>query len=136
MHADNFIKAQLVAFAHREAAHHGGIDNMLAVMHLVRNRHSAGWFGGDWLKILADAPDKAATIYPASEVDLRETNVKLVLYHVDDIFNGMAPDKYTEGALYYAELNRVERNWFVTEIARDPVHHPRCAQVGPVTFFR
>jgi hypothetical protein len=136
MNADSFIKAQLVAFAHREAAHHGGYDNMLAVMHVIRNRQRASWFGGDWIKILHDAPQKAGHVPPPSAVELRDTAVKMAMLHVDDIFNGMAADKFTEGALYYAELSKVDRSWFVENIARDPEHHPRCAQVGPVSFFR
>lgn len=136
MNAESFIKAQLVAFAHREAAQHGGIDNMLAVMHVIRNRYYASWEGGDWLRIIHAADKAAGCAYPERPVDLRDINVKLVLSKVDDIFGGFAPDPYTEGALYYAELNKVERDWFKREIASDPTHHPRCATVGPVTFFK
>lgn len=164
MTAEDFIKGQLVLFAWREGHSYGGVDNMLAVLFVLRNRQRAGWHGGDWLKIVERHDDAAA--YGPLELartqvagarlsgstvmmetierlarpqfpDLRiyEMQQKL-LPRVDDIFSGMAPDVYTEDkALYYAELNGPLRERFKSEVCSRPVEHPRVAQVGPVFFF-
>lgn len=136
MTAEQFIKAHLAAFAHREAAHHGGMDNMLAVAFVIRNRRLAGWFGGDWMELLKNSEQCAAAIYPKSAPDLREINFRMVLQQVDDIYSGLAQDRMTEGALYYAELNKVERDWFSKNILQDSQRHPRVATVGNVSFFK
>jgi hypothetical protein len=136
VNAEQFIKAHLAALCHREAAHHGGHDNMLAVAFVFRNRHRAGWHGGNWMELLAYCNEYAATIYPPSVPDLRDINFRMLLQQIDDVFSGLAPDKYTEGALYYAELNRVERPWFRTDVLSDPERHPRVATVGNVSLFR
>lgn len=133
---ESFIKAQLAALAHREAAHLGGIDNMLAVAFVIRNRQRAGWRGGNWLELIQHAHEAAGTIYPPSVPDLRDIHFKLVLQQVDDIYSGLAVDKYTEGALYYAELNRIDNAEFLEQIVRDAEHHPRVATVASVSFFK
>lgn len=136
MTAEQFIKAHLAAFAHREAAHHGGIDNMLAVAFVIRNRQRAGWQGGNWMMILHSAPEAAGTIYQPSAPDLRDINFKMLLQQIDDVYSGMAIDKMTEGAKFYCELNKCHNDWFRDSIVRDPEHHPRVATVGNVSFFR
>lgn len=134
MTPENFIKAQIAAFAHREAAHHGGIDNMLAVAFVIRNRQRAAWQGGNWMSILHHAPTVSGTIYQPSAPDLRELNFRMLLAKVDDIYSGMELDKMTEGALFYCELNKAE-NWFRDTIVQNP-NHSRVATVGNVSFFK
>lgn len=136
MTAEQFIKAQLAALAHREAAHLGGIDNMAAVVFVMRNRQRAGWFGGDWMAIIQNTAAASAVIYPESAPNLRDVNFRLLLQMIDDIYSGMAPDRMTMGALYYCELNRVENAWFRDNVVRDPENHPRVANVGQVAFFK
>jgi hypothetical protein len=135
MTAEQFIKAQLAALAHREGAHHGGIDNMLAVAFVMRNRRLAGWQGGDWMNIISCHEQSAGTIYEKSAPDIRDLTFRTFLQQVDDIFSGFTPDKMTEGALFYAELNNVTP-WFRANVLSNLEMHPRVAQVGPVTLFR
>lgn len=136
MTAEQYIKAHLAAFAHAEAAHHGGIDNMMAVAFVIRNRQRAAWEGGNWMRILHAAKSAAATIYTPSAPDLRDINFRMLLSQVDDIYSGLALDKMTEGALFYCELNRIDNDWFRDTIVRDSDHHPRVATVGTVSFFK
>jgi hypothetical protein len=135
MTPEQYIKAQLAAFAHREAAHHGGSDNMLAVAFVIRNRQRAGWEGGNWMRILDSAPAFCGTVYPPSSPDLRDLTFKMFLTQVEDIYSGMMPDKFTRGALFYCELNQCRNEWFADNILRDPTSHPRVATVGNVSFF-
>lgn len=133
---ENFIKAQLAALAHREGHEHGGTNNMLAVAFVMRNRQRAGWRGGEWLGIIHTAEEVASRISEVSAPDLRDINFRILLQQIDDVYSGMAADKITEGALYYAELNRIESTWFRKHILDDLEHHPRVANVGNVVFFK
>lgn len=135
MTSDNFIKGQLAAFAHREGARFGGVDNMLAVAFVIRNRQQAGWLGGNWMEIIYQAEKVAATIYEPTAPNLRETPFRMLLSQIDDVFTGLAVDKMTQGALFYAELAEITNEWFIENITRQPEQHPRVANVGPVTFF-
>jgi hypothetical protein len=110
MTADNYIKAHLAAFAHTEASHHGGVENMLAVAFVIRNRQRAGWEGGNWMRILHAAKSAAGTYCQPSAPDLRDINFRMLLSQVDDIFSGLAVDKYTAGAFFYCELNKIEND--------------------------
>lgn len=135
MTAETYIKAHLAALAHREAGHCGGVNNMLAVAFVVRNRQRAGWRGGNWMELIASHDEYSAWLHPATTPDLRELNFRILLQQIDDVFSGLAGDKMTEGALYYCELNRVERAWFKENVLHDATSHPRVAQVGNVSFF-
>lgn len=131
-----FIKAQLASMAHREAYHLGGINNMLAVAFVLRNRQRASWHGGNWMSVIQLADSHSAVINPQTAIDLRDSNFKTFLQQIDDVYSGLAPDRMTEGALFYCELHRVESGWFRDNIVRDPENHPRCANVGQMTFFK
>ena len=143
MNSDDYIKAKLCDFAWREGSRHGGTNNMLACAFVIRNRVAAGW--GDWLEVLANAPTHAATVYEAElfppQPDIREPNFRRLLQLVEALWDGSMVDNITcnpkkEKALYYAELDKVNREWFMENICRKPDIHPRTSIVGPVTFFR
>jgi len=135
MTIDNFIKGQLAAFAWREAHHHGGLDNMRAVAFVIRNRVQAGWNGGDWMAVLNHHGTIAAHINEAPYPDLRNPYFRLLLQAIDDIYHNNANDELTLGAFFYAELGKIDSQWFIQNIVRDSEHHGRIAVVGPVTFF-
>lgn len=138
MTPENFIRAQLAAFAHREANHCGGVNNLLAVAHVIRNRQKQAWFGGDWMEIMQRAPAVASAPPAAPDVfpNLRDVSFRIFIGQIDDVVSGAKPDEFTEGALYYAELNRIESEWFKKNILGQPDEHPRVAAVGNVSFFR
>lgn len=141
-----FIRGQLAAYAHGEAAHAGGFECMLAVACIIRNRQRAGWYSGNWMQILNAASDVSAFVTPsiAPGIDLSSAMFRRVLQDVDDIYNGTFDDELTgrsqqhkDGALYYVNTvdSRPIREWFQDKIIRDPDNHPRIAQVGPFLLF-
>lgn len=139
MTSEAFIKAQYLLLAWREAHRYGGLDNMLAAAFVIRNRVKAGWHGGDWLEVMGNHYSFSAEETPAGAgelPDVRETNFRILMQKIDDVFSGMATDKMTDEALYYAELHNVTREWFAINILKKREEHPMVAQVGPVAFFR
>lgn len=142
MTPDNFIKSQVVLLAWREAHAGGGVNNITAVMHVLRNRVNGGWMGGDWLKVidghalvagnLETLGSLGRSLYP----DLRHPDTREIINRVDDIFNGQAADDMTDGALYYARLDHPLTEWFKLNIANHQEEHPHVARIGQVDFFR
>lgn len=142
------IKWELFMLSWREGARHGGLANMLAVAFVVRNRVKAGWHGGDWLAVIADhaihrgeqatgnrqqaTAEKTQKNYP----DFHDEVIRDLLGWMDAVFDGAREDLWTEGALYYSQLELPQRKWFVDNIVRKPEEHPRVATVGPVSLFR
>jgi hypothetical protein len=145
---DNYVKGQLLGLAIREGARHGGVNNTLAIAQVIANRVRAGWHGGDWLKVISDAPRVSGTIYDGfAEIDPRDVNFRLALQKMDDVYAGgianeamtalsvrRDPEKPRIQALYYGELDHINNVWF-TSILRNPAAHPRITNIGPVTFF-
>lgn len=152
MTVQDYIKSQLAMLAWWEGHRRGGVNNMLAVAFVVRNRVRSGWLGGDWMKLIAnhfrwsagdfvpnmsvlDALDDAEVEVP----DFHDAALRRMLEEIDGIFDGSTPDNMTEGALYYAELNRVDPefndNWFKLNILDNLSEHKRVATVGVVSFF-
>jgi hypothetical protein len=65
-----------------------------------------------------------------------------MLAAVDGIYHGTAEDcvsvhddRGALPALYYANLNQLDRKWFRESIAGKGDEHPRLATVGQLTFF-
>lgn len=140
MTGDQFVKGQLIAFAYQEAGHCGGIDSMLAVCYVLRNRVKAGWFGGDWMNVLNGVDQSSAYEYSRPEkVDISAEIFQRLLMRIDDIFQGAAEDTMTREGLYYIETHdrgRTMREWFARKIIRDFTNHPRVAQVGMIQIYK
>lgn len=138
---ENYIKARLVDYAVNEAYHHGGIEGMCAVAQVIANRVAAGW--GEWKKVIDSAPNYTGTIVEPPEFDPRDITFRRMLSMVDDIYQGTSDstnvniedDRGRTVALYYAELNNIDRAWFRDNITAYIDRHPRIATVGPLTFF-
>lgn len=154
MTTDTFVKAQLALLCWRNARTMsvGPSFAMLQCMAFVeRNRVRAGWHGGDWMQVIAnDATYSAYESAPQGlpsprqgelgmEIDfpdMRNDIWQRFLWEVDRVFDGTAGDPVTEGALWWAEADRINRPWFLDKIARQPEQHPRVAQCGPITLYR
>ena len=138
---ENYIKGKIVDYAANEAWHHGGIEGMLAVAQVLANRVKAGW--GEWHKIILTAPDYIGTVQSPVVLDPRDASFRRVLASIDDIYQGIADDSNVNVeddngkhlALYYAELNQIDRKWFRENVLQQLQRHPRLATVGPLTFF-
>lgn len=141
---ENYIKGLLATFAVEEAYRYGGSDCPLAVAQVIANRVTAGWYGGDWRKIILDAPNNRGTLYPEPfEYDTRESGFRQILTKIDDVYYGIADSSNVnvegeEGitpSLYYCVLHKVNNEWFKKSILNDQKSHPRIAVVGQLTFF-
>lgn len=141
---ENFIMAALAKFALDEGYRFGGTDCTLAVAQIIANRVEAGWFGGDWIKVIEDAPNVRGTIHTEPfKYSTRETPFRQAIAQIDDVYHGTADDTNvnhttSEGitrALYYCQLHNVNSDWFKKNVLGDLEHHPRMATVGQLTFF-
>jgi Cell Wall Hydrolase len=138
----DFEKAEAVLLAWREERSNG-VNGMLGVIFVVRNRARAGWSEGDWVKVIAARNqfssmsvlgDSQTVDYP----DVRDPSFLQVLQLVDSIYDDERTDLLTNGALYYADLGSPaydKSGWFERAIVGDPANHPRVAQIGTTTYF-
>lgn len=147
MQGADFIKAQLARRAWLDA-NEEGLNGMMAVCFAYRNRQRAGWFGGNWVEILSHHRDASSRTEqdPETVPDPRVYSFQCLLQEIDGIFSGQRTDDITVAAqtvlatpaspaLYYARLDRITSDHFLTEISRQPHVHPRVAQVGMLYFF-
>lgn len=136
MTLDTYIKAQLARFAIEEGSRHGGINNMLAVAHVLRNRVFSGW--GDWIEVVNGAHARRATVYPYTTPNIRFGFPRHLLGRIDDIYSRVDTEDLTGGALFYVDPSAQLPipDWFSREVLGNPDEHPRSAHIGPVWFFK
>lgn len=134
MTLDQYTRAEMARFAIEEGMRYGGVQNMLCVLHVIRNRVMAGW--GDWTEVVQRAPEKRAHVYIESVPNLRTGNIRNFLARVDDVYTRVDVSDMTGGALFYFDSNREPLKWFKDEVIGRPDDHPRVAQCGPVWFYR
>lgn len=133
MTIETYIRAMMVRFAVEEAQHCGGINNMLAVLHVLRNRVMAGW--GDWQEVVESAELRRGNIRPLVKPNMRTNDVRIILNRVDEIYTRADTTDLVGGALFYIDQNLPVEEWFTREIIAHPDDHKRVAHVGPVWFF-
>lgn len=153
MNLATFERAQLAAFAYREARYTGSIDCMKAICYVQRNRRVAGWGDGSWLSVLGMASHAQGNFRTNSEdrepfLEASDRLLQLIIRDVDDIYLGQdRMDDATRlvvcgdnppktSALYYTFVDQTPRPWFIENIVRQPVEHPRMGNVGPIMLFR
>jgi hypothetical protein len=124
----------MAQFAIEEGERHGGVNNMMAIAYVLRNRVFAGW--GDWLEVVQRAPEKRVTLYDPYIPNLRSSNVRALLNRIDEVYTRADVSDITGGALFYFEPNQPAAEWFTREILKRPEDHPRSAHIGPVWFFK
>lgn len=136
---ESYIKARLVDFIVQEGYNSGGVEPMLAVAQVLANRVTAGWQGGDWIRVIHTAPDYRGTVQPQITIDPKDGTFRELIRRVDEVYHGTANDTNVNNdsgkSLYYAELHNINREWFTEHITSDLESHPRLASVGQLTFF-
>jgi hypothetical protein len=115
---DDYIKAKLVETGWRFAVSYGG-GHMAGqlVMWCIANRVRAGW--GSWLQML-DAVENfmAENAIPAlKHPSVWDAAFIKLLHVVDGIYDGSIPD-LSKGGLYWADLGKIERTWFLDKIVQ------------------
>ena len=133
MNLDVYTRAMMARFAVEEGQRHGGVNNMLAVLHVLRNRVMAGW--GDWQEVVETAEARRATVYPPGKVNVRTNDVRVVLNRVDEIYTKTDMSDLTGGALFYVDPTFPIAEWFTREVMNRHEDHKRTAHIGPVWFY-
>lgn len=133
MTLEMYTRALMARFAITEGQRHGGVNNMLAVLHVLRNRVLAGW--GDWQEVVDTADTRRGTIYGPTPINVRTNDVRTILNRVDEIYTRVDQNDLTGGALFYVDQNCPMEEWFTREIIGRPEDHKRVAHIGPVWFF-
>jgi len=133
MTPDAYVRAMMVRFAVEEGQKYGGTNNMLAILHVIRNRVMAGW--GDWLDVVEAAPLKRGNISPPAAPNMRLGDVRIVLNRVDEIYQKTDTVDLTGGALFYVDPGQPMNDWFRREVIEKPDAHRRTAHIGPVWFY-
>ncbi len=141
----------LVALRCWQEASEEGLNGMMAIAFALRNRARAGWYGGNWLEILANMDKASAKLEPPTNSlpDTRTFSFMQFMQIIDNIFSGAMDDNITikqDGevktmgikvpvVLYWAHLNEITNPWFLENIVRRPDQHQRVAQCGQLFFF-
>ena len=144
MRNQDFLSALAALLSWREERSNG-INGMLGVLFVLRNRLKTGWSGGDLSKIMEThgqfssmtiLGDSQTVAYP----DPREPNFQKILQYVDSVFDADNPmaDTLTNGALYYCDPGPgiTPGGWFERVIIGQPTVHPRVATIGSTLYFK
>lgn len=148
MTPNDLSRAALVMFAVEHAGPKACVEEMKAIAYCIRNRVRAGWCDGDWLKVMAAAPEHAAHAEPKRiAVDINSRAVQRFMHDIDSIYYGdMHGDDGTAEASedleeavgeakFWAYLNRPMLEEFRRNIASDKENHPSRAQMSLMMFF-
>lgn len=133
---DDYIKGRLVEMGWRFGqSYSGGHLAGQIVMHTLANRVRLGW--GSWLKVVDGLPNFMAEneLPPLNHPMVWEPIFVKLLHAVDGIFDNSTPD-LAKGALYWADLSRIERSWFKEKILGFPDVHPRVVDMNSLSFFK
>ena len=139
--ADDFIKSKLVETGWRFGqSYAGGHIAAQMVMNTLANRFRLGW--GPWLQIIEGIPNFMAEneLPPITYPSIWDGAFIKLLHAVDGIFDGSAQD-LSKGALYWADLRKIERPWFQQRIldARKEdglPAHTRVADMNSLSFWK
>lgn len=137
---EDYIKAQLVEMSYRFGKKYGGYVAGQLIMCAIANRVRCGW--GSWLQMLDRVPVYMAenSLPELEHPSVWDAGFVKLLHSVDGIYDGSTPDM-SKGALYWADLAHVERDWFKEKVIQaknedgTPVH-PRVVDMGSLSFWR
>lgn len=140
MTLDQLQRAQLLLFAHQEAACTGSLDAMKAVCYVIRNRVRGGWHDGSWIDVMENAYKVGGNhLEQRQHIDPYNRIFQMLMQSVDDIYYSSASDQVENvvgDALYYQFADRSMRAWFEENIIRYPAAHARKAQIGMMVLFK
>ncbi len=134
-------KAKLVEIGWRFGqAYGGGYIPGQMVMSTLANRVRAGF--GQWFDVINKIPAFMAEneMPPLVFPSLWDGSFIKLLHVVEGVYEGSATD-LSKGALYWCDLNRIERPWFkekVVDALKDSGErqHPIVANMNSLSFFR
>ena len=138
---EDIQKSMLVSLGWRFGQSYGG--GYLAgqmVMSTIMNRVKAGW--GPHLEVFERVPFFMAEneLPPLKWPGVWDGSFVKLCHIIDGVFDGSAVD-LSKGALYWADLSRIDRPWFKNLI--DAINeetgerqHPIVASMNSLTFFK
>ena len=87
------------------------------VMHTLANRVRVGW--GSWLQVIDTIPKYMAEneMPKLDHPSVWSPEFVKLLHTVEGVHEGSTPD-LAKGALYWCDLNRIERPWFNEKIVQ------------------
>ena len=116
---DDYIKGKIVELGWRFCQSYIGAGHVAGemIMHTLANRYRNGW--GNWLQIIDRVPSFMAEneLPPLVHPSLWDATFVKLLQTVDGVFDGSVPDK-AKGALYWGDLSKIERPWFLERIVQ------------------
>lgn len=129
---DDWQKAILVNFGYANGKEWGGHLASCAIMSCMMNRVRLGW--GSVSEVIASAPKYAAEeSLPVIMPSIWDQNFIRILTEVEGIYDGSAKD-LSCGGIYFCDLRRIERPWFLDEIIRSGNYAP-VANMNSLTFY-
>lgn len=103
------------------------------IMSVLSNRVRHGW--GGWLETLDRISQFSAQLeLPTGTPSLWEPQFERLLHEVETIYDGTRD--HAKGALYWADLRRVDNPWFKEKIIGNPEDHPRIGDMNTLTLFK
>lgn len=147
MNYATFERAQVAAFAYKEAQWTGSLDCMRAICFVLRNRVRAGWGNGTWLSVINAASHCAGYVGEMAPDGENDRLLQMIIRDIDDIYLGsdrmddsvrdiVVTDDRKKPALYYSFINHPIRDWFKENIIRNSQEHAHIGNIGPMMLFR
>jgi hypothetical protein len=132
--AEEYLKAQMIEQAWKYAQHFGGVDSMIGVLHVIKNRQSAGW--GSYAHILDTMEKWEASPAPTkTHPEQWERRFVSLLGVIDAICDGTHhPDPSNRG-LYFGDTTNITSEWFMEHVARNP-EKTRCGGSASWTYWK
>jgi hypothetical protein len=131
--AEEYLKMMMVQKAWSYASHLGGLDPMLGVLHVIKNRIDAGW--GVCAHVL-ETMEKWEAAPPATKKhpDVWERRFQQLLGQIDAIYDGTHRPDVSNNGLYFGDTTNITNPWFLDHVARNP-QKMRCANTGSWTYW-
>lgn len=149
MNFATFERAQVAAFAYREAIHTGSLDAMRAICFVLRNRVRAGWGDGSWLSVINAHGEVSARTLLVDALHLPPSDrlLQLIVRDVDDIYLGqdrsddnvrniVCTEEKNKPVLYWSFVGQTPGDWFIENIVRKPADHAHVGNIGPLILYR
>lgn len=132
---DDAIKALLVFEGWRQGLEYGGHIASCMIMSCLSNRVRSGW--GSWIETIYRIPAFSALHeQPNRDIipTIWEPGFVRLLHEVEGIYDSSI--SYAKDSLYWCDTRNIQTDFFKDKILGNLEAHPRCCDLGTLTFFR
>lgn len=111
---------------------------MTTIACCIANRVKAGW--GSWADVLRNIPMYSALAVediPMGYPNPNDPAFVRLLVNVDKIYNNQFDDDSNgaRGAVFFGDLARITRPWFLDHIVKNPTEHPNVLNMATLNFW-